>query len=183
MGQAFHLVGRFLGSIRPGPPKPVDEAWAVDHLLDGERELWERMSNPDRRHAVGVARAVVARWPDLERQGDEAATPPRPVVAAALLHDVGKIDSALRTPARVVATVLWGVLDDDVADRWLADHSSGPRSRLASYRRHPEIGAELLRRAGADPLTASWAEEHHRPVECWTLDPVVATVLKDCDND
>lgn len=144
--------------------------------------MWRRMSNPDRRHAVGVAREVAARWPALGPEED-AVAPPRPVLAAALLHDVGKVDSALRTPARVAATVLWAVLDDDVADRWLAEASNGLRSRLASYRRHPEIGARLLREAGADPLTASWAEEHHRPERRWTIDPVVGTLLKECDDD
>ncbi len=182
MGQALHLVGRFFGSIRPGPPQPQDEAWAIDHLLAGEADLWERMSNPDRRHAVGVARDVVARWPDLGLDDGAATTPPRPVVAAALLHDVGKVDAGLRTPARVVATLVWGVLDDRKADEW-AEDASGFRSRLGRYRRHPEIGAELLRAAGADPLTAAWAEEHHRPAETWSVDPVVGSVLKDCDDD
>jgi len=183
VGQALHLVGRFLGSIRPGPPRAEDEAWAIDHLLVGERQLWERMNNPDRRHAVGVAKQVADRWPELGRHGDEASTPPRPVVAAALLHDVGKVDSGLRTPTRVLATLVWAVLDDEVADRWMADRSTGSRSRIARYRRHPEIGADLLRQAGADPLTATWAEQHHWPEERWTLDSGVATVLKECDDD
>ena len=54
------------------------------------------MSGPDRRHAAGVARAV------QRALGHEAS---RPVLAAALLHDVGKVESGLRTYGRVVATL------------------------------------------------------------------------------
>lgn len=183
MGQALHLVGRFVGSIRPGPPAADDEAWALAALVPGERELWARMSNPDRRHAVGVARDVARRWPELDRSGASSADPPREVVAAALLHDVGKVDSGLRTPARVVATLVWSVVDDGVADRWLARGSSGPLVRLARYRRHPEIGGRLLADAGSDPLTVTWAAEHHRPPGSWTVEPAVARLLKECDDD
>ena len=178
--QSLHLAARFFGSLKPGPPAPEDEAWARAQLGSGEAELWVRLSNPDRRHAVGVAREVVRRWPEV---GADTAAPPRPVVAAALLHDVGKVDSQLRTPARVVATLVWSVLDDDRARRWADGRRPGIRSRLGRYRRHPEIGGQLLRRAGADPLTASWAEEHHRSSARWTVPEPVGELLKACDDD
>ena len=131
------------------------------------------MSNPDRRHAVGVGRAVAAEL-------DDDAT--RPIVAAALLHDSGKVVSGLRTPARVAATVLWAVVDDDNADRWI-DNGGPVRRRFGQYRRHPAIGAELLAEAGADPLTVAWAREHHRPPDTWTVPANIAKVLKACDDD
>lgn len=180
--QLVHLAGRFVGSLRPGPPATADEAWAIEHLGAGEQALWQRMSNPDRRHAVGVARAVVEGWPEIAG-GRAEPTPPRDVVAAALLHDVGKVDAGLRTPARVVATLVWAVVDDDVAERWLTAGPNDPRSRLARYRRHPEIGGRLLADAGAAPLTVSWAEQHHRSPVTWTVDPDVGQLLKACDDD
>ncbi len=169
----MHLTRRFLGSVRPGPPATDDEAWARESLLPGERLVWERMSNPDRRHAVAVARAVVAEL------GDDATGP---VVAAALLHDSGKVVSGLRTPARVVATVLWAVVDDEAADRWI--ERGGPvRRRLGQYRRHPDLGATLLTDAGSDPLTVAWAREHHRGPDAWSVPHHLALVLKACDDD
>ena len=66
-------------------------------MLDGEQALWARMSGPDRRHAVGVARETI-------RLLDDDA-PPREVVAAALLHDVGKVESSFGTFARVGITL------------------------------------------------------------------------------
>ena len=131
------------------------------------------MSNPDRRHAVAVARAVAAEL------GPEAE---RPVVAAALLHDAGKVVSGLRTPWRVVATLVWAVADDATADRWI--ERGGPiRRRFGQYRRHPALGAELLIEAGSDLLTAAWAREHHRPPGGWTVPRHLADVLEACDND
>ena len=169
---AAHLVRRFAGSVRPGSPRPGDERWAESHLSAGEIPLWRRMSNPDRRHAVGVARAVVEELgPDVDRR----------VVAAALLHDVGKVVCGYRTPARVVATLVWAVVDDDRVPVWC--HRGRPWRRLAQYRSHPELGAELIRQAGGDPLTAAWAAEHHRPAEQWTVPRAVAVVLKACDGD
>ena len=92
-GSWRHLAVRFFGALSPAGPSPTDEAWAVGSLLEGEQALWWRMSGPDRRHAVGVARETM-RLLQLNE-------PPREVVAAALLHDVGKVESSLGTFSRV----------------------------------------------------------------------------------
>lgn len=169
---AVHLARRFAGSIRPGPPRATEEAWALEHLQPGEQALWRQMPNPDRRHAIGVARATVARL------GPEA---DRWVVSAALLHDVGKVAARYRTPARVVATVVWALVPDDRAEQWLT--RGRPWRRLALYRRHPAVGAALIHDAGGHPFTAAWAAEHHQPSDRWTVPAEVAAVLKDCDDD
>ena len=135
-------------------------------LGEGEQELWARMSGPDRRHAVGVARAVAAT--------PEGAQPW--VVAAALLHDVGKVASQLSTMARVPATVAGLV----ARDRILAAYGDG---RLGRYLRHDAIGGDLLERAGADPRTAAWAREHHLPSDRWTVPRRAGEVLKAADDD
>jgi hypothetical protein len=154
-----HLARRFVGSLRPGGPSPADEAWARSHLLPGEVVLWSQLSDPDRRHAAGVARDVV------DRLGADAT---RPVVAAALLHDSGKVVSGLGTFARVGATLVG---------------RARARGRMADYLRHPEHGARLLREAGSDPLTVTWAAEHHLPPAQWTLDHRLADALKAADDD
>lgn len=169
--EVLHLAGRFFGSIKPGAPAPADLAWADQHLTAGEQALLRRMSNPDQRHSIAVARDVAAELPEAAR----------PVMAAALMHDVGKVQSGFRTPARVAATLFWAVADDGTADRWLT--VAGPRRRLAEYRRHPEIGEQLLLAAGADSLTAGWAADHHKPAEKWRIEPALGDVLKRCDDD
>ena len=167
-----HLARRFFGSLRPGGPAADDAAWAEGHLLDGERALWARLSGPDRRHAVLVARRV-------ERMLGAEAT--RPVLAAALLHDVGKLDSGLGTYGRVVATVAGAVAGRDMAPAW--SESRGMTRRVGLYLRHAELGADALRLAGSDPLTVAWAAEHHWPREQWTLPAGVAEALKHADDD
>jgi hypothetical protein len=166
MSTAGHLVRRFLGSLRPGGPPPADEAWARDVLLAGERPLWDRMSGADRRHAVAVARRTE------EALGPRAT---RPVVAAALLHDVGKVEAGLGTFARVGAT-----LAAAVAGRKRLARRSG---RLGRYARHDALGADLLTAAGSDPLTRTWAREHHLKPDCWSIDPAVGAALKAADDD
>src|SRR5512138_467829 len=97
MAPIGHLARRFAGSLSPHPPAAADEAWARAQLLAVELPVWTAMANPDRRHAIVVARALV---------DDLGPDTPRPVVAAALLHDCGKVEAGLGTFGRVGAT-LW----------------------------------------------------------------------------
>ena len=97
------------------------------------------------------------------------------VRAAALLHDVGKIASGFGVFPRVFAT-LWTAL------RGRERVAAGDR-RLARYVRHPAIGGDLLVEADADPLTVSWAREHHLPEREWSVPLEIGRVLKAADDD
>jgi hypothetical protein len=173
MATVGHLARRFFGSLRPGGPSKSDEAWVVGVLGSGELELWRRMSGADRRHAVGVARRVSSAL------GADGAT--APVLAAALLHDVGKVASGLGTYGRVVATVAGGAAGRSSAQAW--SERGGFTRRVGLYLRHPELGADMLVIAGSDPLTVTWAREHHLPPDGWTLQADVASALKAADDD
>ena len=98
----------------------------------------------------------------------------RPVLAAALLHDVGKVASGLGTLVRVLATLAGMVGGDRVRS------SDG---RIGRYLRHPQIGADLLDTAGSDELTVAWAAQHHLPAERWTVDQAIAEALHAADDD
>jgi hypothetical protein len=167
-----HLARRFAGSLVPGPPRPAADAWARQHLLPGEVELWTKLSNADRRHAIGVAREV-------ERALGHEAT--RPVLAAALLHDVGKIDARLGTYGRVVATLSAMVAGREQARDW--KRGKGYVRRVGLYLLHDELGGDLLALAGSDPLTVAWAREHHRPEDDWSVDVHIGRVLHAADDD
>ena len=164
---------RFLGSLRPGGPSAADDAWAVAALTPAEVALWRRMSTADRRHGVDVA---------LRTDAGLGARATRPVVAAALLHDVGKIDSALGPFRRAAATVL-AMVRGQGAVVAATRHRDGELGRIGRYLRHDENGAGLLAAAGSDALTVAWAGEHHLPPERWTLPPEVAAALKAADDD
>jgi hypothetical protein len=172
LGSTSHLVRRFFGSLRPGGPGADAEAWVAARLLPGELTLWRRMSGADRRHAVGVAERV-------ERALGNEAT--RPVLAAALLHDVGKVESGLGTYGRVVATLSAKAAGRDMASTWRKQR--GYARKVGLYLQHDQIGADLLELAGSDPLTVTWAREHHLPESEWTLAPHLAGALKAADDD
>ena len=129
----LHLARRFFGSLWPGGPAPEDEAWARSHLLESEARLWARLSGPDRRHAVGVARQVDGCL------GEEA---DRPVLAAALLHDVGKLAAGLGTYGRVVATLSGAAAGRETAEAWSS--TFGFTRRVGLYLCHPQLGADML---------------------------------------
>ena len=120
-----HLAKRFLSSLSSRAPAPIDVAWAESQLLEGELQLWRRLSVADRRHAITVARR-------FESMGSWT----RDEIAGALLHDIGKLDSDLGTARRVVATVV------------------GPRTaRFRSYHDHERIGVAMLAGVGSSPST------------------------------
>ncbi len=122
----LHLSKRFFGSWSSAQPPVEDREWALSWLLPGEAALWESMPVEDLRHTIRVARAYLAASPEATRAE----------MAAALLHDIGKVASGLGTMGRVAAKVI------------------GPRSRrFKLYADHEPIGADMLRHAGSDPLT------------------------------
>jgi hypothetical protein len=161
-----------VGSLRPGGPRPVDAAWASGLLSPAELAIWRRLSGPDRRHAVGVARRVDAALDHADRA----------VLAAALLHDSGKLDSGLGTWARVPATLVGLTGRRRLVRRW-AGRPGGLRRRVALYLDHPARGAARLRAAGSDPLAVAWAAEHHLPEDRWSVPPGVGRVLHAADDD
>lgn len=173
------MAARFFGALSPAGPSPADEAWAMAWLLDGEQGLWRRMSGPDRRHAVGVARDT------LRLLGPEASR--REVMAAALLHDVGKVEASWGTFARVGVTLVAMAVGRTRLVSWTGPATPvgrrSPRTRVGLYLTHDRLGAELLRAAGSHDLTVSWAGEHHLPPERWTVNAPVGAALKAADGD
>jgi hypothetical protein len=172
MAPAAHLVRRFFGSLRPGGPGGDDEAWVQALLQPKEHHLWRRLSGPDRRHAVAVARRV-------ERALGIEAT--RPVLAAALLHDVGKLESGLGTYGRVIATLSAKVAGAEMATSWRKQR--GFARKVGLYLHHDRLGGDLLELAGSDPLTVAWTREHHQAPDAWTVERSVADALKAADDD
>lgn len=141
-------------------------------LLASEQPLWRSMSGADRRHGVAVAHRV-------ERALGHEAT--RPVLAAALLHDVGKVESGLGTYGRVIATLSAKAAGAEMATTWRRQR--GFARRVGLYLHHDRLGGDLLELAGSDPLTVTWAREHHRPDTEWTVPRPLAEALKAADDD
>ena len=103
------------------------------------------------------------------------------MLAAALLHDVGKIDAGLRTYGRVVATISGAAGGREMAHLWRT--KSGITRRVGLYLTHDEIGGDHLALADSDPLTVAWAREHHLPEDRWTVPVQIGRALKAADDD
>lgn len=176
-GGLRHLASRFVESLWPGGPGVAGEAWARLWLKPGEVEVWNAMSGPDRRHAVAVARRVATAFGNPDGAGVA-----RNVLAAALLHDAGKSRSGLGVLGRSATTALALVLGRGQVAGW-SDRRAGWRQRAGRYAAHDEIGAGLLEAVGSDSLVVAWAREHHLPDARWSVEPRVASVLKEADGD
>jgi hypothetical protein len=123
----------------------------------------------------------VARRLQEELAGTEYADDPR-WSAAALLHDVGKLDAGLGVVGRSAATVMGAVAGPARIDRWA--QTSGFRRRAAWYLHHDDRGADRIRAAGGRDQAARWASAHHHRSR-WPASGVpitVAEALEAADN-
>ncbi len=129
-------------------PSDADLALAREYLADGLLALFAAQEPRDQRHSAGTARWLLERGHDGNRD----------LLAAALLHDVGK--GAQRTRDRV-AHVLTGWAPDALAAS--AGSRFEMRRAIARSRAHSERGADLLTDAGAPVRVIEWTRRHHRP--------------------
>jgi hypothetical protein len=175
--RASHLSRRFVTSLWPAAPKADDAAWVRGILRPGEYALWSRLPNQDRRHSIAVAHRVERMLADTPYAGDDQ------WLAAALLHDVGKLDARLGVFARVGATVAGAAAGHDMADVW--SEKRGITRRVGLYLRHPELGAQQVRLAGGHDAAARWAEAHHDPStwEATGIPSPVVDALHAADDD
>jgi HD-GYP domain-containing protein (c-di-GMP phosphodiesterase class II) len=81
-----HLTMRFFGALSPAAPRPSDVDWAATILTPANYAQWKLQPRHDQRHTVRVARTVQARLAGTPDEGDSR------WLAAALLHDIGKLD-------------------------------------------------------------------------------------------
>ena len=133
------------------PFRPADESYAAAHLAPRLLGLFRRMSRAEQLHGIAVCQALEARGyadPDL--------------LAAALLHDVGKLSVPPRLWERVLV-VLGEHFFPALADRWGQGEPRGLRRGFVIRRRHAEWGAELAAQAGASPRTVTLIRRHHSP--------------------
>lgn len=176
--QPRHRARRFFRSLVARAPSQEETLWAENHLNDPERRAFARLGPGDRSHSIGVAKKVVA---NLDRISTELDGDPGDwIVAAALLHDIGKSVPGLGIYGRVIATVSGSLVGDDMAEHWA--EKSGMTRKIGLYLKYPELGVTILELAGSDPRVIAWSAQHHSAPADWTIPLAVGQLLSDADD-
>ena len=146
--------------------RPEDEQLVRTYLPAAAVRLFAAMPRYDRQHALRVVRS-------LQQQGQ---TDPD-LLAAALLHDVGKSQhpaGSLRLGHRVAA-VLLRALTPGLLERWGQEEGEGWRRLFYIQRHHAALGAALAQAAGCSSRTVDLIRRHEEPLPPES-DPLLAAL-------
>lgn len=133
-------------------PEPLHQV--RDYLSPAALHLFQAMPRHDRRHALNVLRTLQQRG---HRDTD--------LMAAALLHDVGKTASqagASRLRHRV-AVVLLRALRPDWLEELALDRAKSWRKAFWVHQHHAALGAELASQAGCSAVVVDLIRRHEDP--------------------
>ena len=123
-------------------------------LSDSQVALFQRMQASEQAHSLVVLK-------ELQNRGEENPD----LLAAALLHDVGKTRAPLRIWERVLIVIV-GAICKDCLHRWGAGENVQPDDGLGWRRafivaeQHPAWGADLAAEHEVSPLAVSLIARH-----------------------
>jgi putative nucleotidyltransferase with HDIG domain len=155
-------------------PSPDDLAQAAGLLSPALFQLFEQMQPSEQAHSLEIFRRL--QW---EGETD------RDLLAAALLHDVGKSHCPLRLWERVWI-VLARAAAPQRARRWGQAAPRGWRRALVVAEQHPAWGAEMARQAGASAVTVELIRRHQEtlvPAAASRPDSSLLIRLQSLDNE
>jgi hypothetical protein len=138
--QGLNVLGSLL--------RPVDDALAADILAPDLYALYRRMRRSERQHSLRVLHALMA---DGHTQPD--------LLAAALLHDVGKACGRFSLPEKVLVVLVRAVAPGRV-QQWGRVNARWWQWPFAVSMQHPAWGADMAAHAGAPPLVVELIRRH-----------------------
>ncbi len=170
------LAGRAILAMARLRGDPADRTWVRSVLTPAELDLWTRQSAYDQSHAVRVARRAQRRLA-LTVYADDGLW-----LGAALMRDVGKLESDLSLRERAIATLASKAVGLATARRW-ACSTTGLKRRIGVYLIHGEVGARMIRAAGGREEIAAWTEVHqgYTGVARLGIPPIVVEALLEAD--
>ncbi len=142
-----YRVKQFLRTLRDKPSQ-TDLDLVHKHLPAELLPLFERMPAPDQAHSIRVCQTLI----------DNDHTDPE-LLAAALLHDVGK---CLQTPNifERVMVVLANQIAPGRVLRWSEGKAEGWRRAFVIAHNHPDWGADLVEKHGGSDVTVQLIRHH-----------------------
>ncbi|MCC7162403.1 MAG: hypothetical protein IT331_07910 [Anaerolineae bacterium] len=134
-------------SAANAPPLTLAELERAQAVLNPEAlALYQSMPPGDQRHSLAIFDALRARGYN-----------DRPLLQAALLHDVAKRNIGL---AYRVGAVLLNRMSPKALARWASENPESWRYPFYLLLHHPELGAELAAHVGADPKALELIRAH-----------------------
>jgi len=148
---------QFFNSLAASPSEQ-DLAVVDTHLSSPLANLFRQMSYADQSHSLRV-------FSHLFLQGDVEPD----ILAAALLHDVGKCRTPLRPWDRAVV-VLVRILSADLISKWGTSEPRGWRKPFVVYLHHAEWGAQMVDDRGGSECAVYLIRHHqdkvtHKPLD------------------
>lgn len=155
-------------------PTQNDLAHAGHFLTPELLQLFLQMQPGEQAHSLEVFR-------QLQDQGETN----RDLLAAALLHDVGKSRCPLRLWERVLIVLVRAAVPGQAA-AWGQGQPRGWRRSLVVAEQHPAWGAQMAEQAGASPKTVELIRRHQEEIFAdHRSDPGIALLirLQSVDNE
>ncbi len=149
MAQPLYRAWQFLAALRARKLSREELKHVSQYLPPMGLALFQSMPTADQRHSLTILQA-------LRAQGYAD----RPLLQAALLHDVAKakVGLACRT-----AVILLNAVDKKLVPRLASPNPRSWRYPFYLSCRHPELGAEAAARAGLDPQAVTLIRRHQSP--------------------
>ncbi len=146
----LYRVRQFWSALTAAP-RPEDLFEVGKTLSPALMRLFEQMHPSEQAHSLIIYRR-------LREQGETDTD----LLAAALLHDVGKSLYPLQMGERV-AIVLMKALFPGYAKSWGQGEPKGWKRPFVIAEKHAEWGAQMAAQAGASPTTVELIRRHQEP--------------------
>lgn len=170
MGIVYRL-SQFWQNVTAGPLSPQAANDVASILNEQEAVLFAQMSSSDQWHAYRVYRLV-----------RESGQTNNDLLAAALLHDVGKVHVDLSAWDRSVA-VLGETLAPRKVEGWGRGQANGWKRPFVVRKKHARWGARLAEQAGSRPAVVELIERHQdSPLSGSEHEVELLTLLQWADN-
>ena len=161
-----YRISQFWSVLRSSAPAEHELDQAKSVLTESQMELFLQLQPSEQRHGLRMLQA-------LRNQGETQLD----LLAAALLHDIGKVIQPLQLWERVLIVIARKLIPDKVTT-WGGGEPKGWKRPFVISRKHPEWGAELVSKIGGSTLLLNLIRNHENEAPDGLQNSLEARLLK-----